>query len=332
MVWYASGPDSRYGLTGDFMLALQMAGGGSEQRPLKFRLDTVKSSSLLEAILRRDRQVVTLALVAVITVCWLYLLAGAGTGMYPHEMAALNPSIPGMGPSVPSGAGTSGHHMPMQSPGWTPGYTLLMFAMWWLMMIAMMLPSATPMVLLHAAVTRTGLPPDDDAVPTVSSRQLLQTTTAFVGGYLVVWGAFSLIAVIAQWMLVREEFLSPMMTSTSGLLGSGLLLTAGLWQLTPLKTVCLRRCRSPIGFVSMHWRSGIRGAFGMGVKHGMYCLGCCWFLMALLFYGGVMNLIWISGLALFVLVEKLMPGGDFIGRVTGVLLIAWGAWLGLAAI
>jgi predicted metal-binding membrane protein len=123
-----------------------------------------------------------------------------------------------------------------------------------------------------------------------------------------------------------------MMTSTSGLLGSGLLLAAGLWQLTPLKTVCLRRCRSPIGFVSMHWRSGIRGAFGMGVKHGMYCLGCCWFLMALLFYGGVMNLIWISGLALFVLVEKLMPGGDFIGRVTGVLLVAWGVWLGLAAI
>lgn len=252
--------------------------------------------------------------------------------MYPHEMAVLNPSAPGMDLSVQSGAGASGHHMLMQSPEWTPGYTLLMFAMWWFMMIAMMLPSAAPMVLLHAAVTRKPLLPDEDAVPVVSSRQILRTTTAFVGGYLVTWGTFSLVAVMAQWILEREQLLSPMMASTSGLLSSSLLLAAGLWQLTPLKTVCLHRCRSPIGFVSMHWRSGIRGAFGMGVKHGTYCLGCCWFLMALLFYGGVMNLIWISGLALFVLVEKIMPSGDLTRRVAGVLLVAWGAWLGLASI
>jgi predicted metal-binding membrane protein len=206
-----------------------------------------------------------------------------------------------------------------------------MFGMWWLMMIAMMLPSAAPMVLLHAMVTRNGLPPDHDAQPTASSRQLVQTTTAFVAGYLVMWGAFSLLAVTAQWILQREGLLSPMMTSTSRLLGAGLLLAAGLWQLTPLKAVCLRRCRSPIGFLSMHWRTGTRGAFGMGVKHGAYCLGCCWFLMALLFFGGVMNLIWIAGLALIVLIEKLTPRGEVIGKVTGVLLIAWGAWLGATA-
>ena len=274
--------------------------------------------SSLEAVLRRDRVVVAIALLAVITVCWLYLLAGAGTGMYPHEMAALNPVSEGM-------------DLPMAFPKWTPGYTLLMFGMWWLMMIAMMLPSAAPMVLLHATVTRNGLPPDHDAQPTANSRHLVRTTTAFVAGYLVMWGAFSLLAVIAQWMLQREGLLSPVMTSTSRLLGAGLLLAAGLWQLTPLKAVCLRRCRSPIGFLSMHWRTGTRGAFGMGVKHGAYCLGCCWFLMALLFFGGVMNLIWIVGLALIVLIEKLTPSGELVGKVTGVLLIAWGAWLGATA-
>jgi len=278
----------------------------------------MKSPGPLESVLRRDRLVVIIALLTVITVCWLYLLAGAGTGMLPHEMAELNPSVAGM-------------DMPMAVPSWTAGHALLMFGMWWLMMIAMMLPSAAPMVLLHATVTRNGMPLNHDAEPAASSRQLLQTTTAFVAGYLVVWGAFSLVAVFAQWMLQREELLSAMMISTSRLLGSGLLLTAGLWQLTPLKAACLRRCRSPVDFVAMHWRPGNRGAFGMGIKHGMYCVGCCWFLMALLFYGGVMNLIWIAGLALLVLVEKLMPGGEGAGKVTGVLLITWGAWLGLTA-
>ena len=261
----------------------------------------MKSPSSLEAILRRDRLIVAVALVSVVAFCWLYLLVGAGMDM---SMAA---------------------------PEWTPGYTLLMFVMWWLMMIAMMLPSAAPMVLLHATVTRNGSPPDHDAEPTASSGQLFQSTITFVAGYIAMWGAFSLVAVAAQWMLQREGFLSPMMTATSRLLGSGLLLAAGLWQLTPLKAVCLRRCRSPIGFLSTHWRTGTRGAFGMGIKHGGYCLGCCWFLMALLFYGGVMNLTWIAGLALIVLIEKLTASGVLIGRVIGVLLIGWGAWLGATA-
>ena len=109
------------------------------------------------------------------------------------------------------------------------------------------------------------------------------------------------------------------------------MLAAGLWQLTPLKTVCLRHCRSPISFLSAHWRPGVSGAFRMGIEHGVFCLGCCWFLMALLFYGGVMNLIWIIGLALFVLAEKMIPAGVPFGRVTGLLLIAWGIWLGFTA-
>jgi predicted metal-binding membrane protein len=195
-------------------------------------------------------------------------------------------------------------------------------------MIAMILPSAAPMVLLHASITRNGLAGAPDAGPDASSHRLLSATTAFVGGYLVVWGAFSLVAVVVQWALARGELLSEMLMSKNRFLGSGLLLAAGLWQLTPLKTVCLRQCRSPITFLSTHWRPGAAGAFTMATKHGLFCLGCCWFLMALLFYGGVMNLIWIIGVALFVLAEKLLSGGVAFGKVTGLLLIAWGVWLG----
>ena len=304
----------------------------------------MNSLNVLEELLRRDRKVVILLLVTVITASWLYLLAGAGTGMYPHEMAMLVPAQKSMEPSMPGTASMSGHEtmtgasghssmvcMLMSPVTWTPGYALLMYSMWWLMMIAMMLPSAAPMVLLHAAVTRKGLARADDTGPSVPSRRLLLATTAFIAGYLAVWGAFSVVAVVAQWALERGALLSAMMMSTSKLLGSGLLVAAGVWQLTPFKTVCLRHCRSPIRFLSTHWRTGAGGAFRMGIEHGVFCLGCCWFLMALLFYGGIMNLLWIIGLALLVLAEKMMPAGVAFGRVTGLLLIAWGVWLGFTA-
>jgi len=304
----------------------------------------MNSPNVLEEVLRRDREVVALVLVTVITASWLYLLAGAGTGMYPHKMAVFVPAQMSMEPSMPGTASMSGHETMTGASGqastadmlisrvtWTHGYALLMFSMWWLMMIAMMLPSAASMVLLHAAVTRKGLARADVAGPNAPSHRLLLTTTAFIAGYLAMWGAFSLVAVVAQWALARGELLSAMMMSTSRFLGSGLLLAAGVWQLTPLKTVCLRHCRSPISFLSTHWRPGVGGAFRMGIVHGVFCLGCCWFLMALLFYGGVMNLIWIIGLALLVLAEKMMPAGVAFGRVTGLLLIAWGVWLGFTA-
>lgn len=310
----------------------------------KIKRSPVSSTDVLEAVLRRDRLVVTFVLVTVIAACWLYLLAGAGTGMYPHEMAELIPMQISMKPTMSGTASMSGHEiitgasnqsstadMLISQVTWTPGYALLMFSMWWLMMIAMMLPSAAPMVLLHAAVTRKGLARADGAGPNAPSHRLLLTTTAFIAGYLAMWGAFSLVAVAAQWALARGELLSAMMMSTSKLLGTGLLLAAGVWQLTPFKTVCLRHCRSPISFLSTHWHPGVGGAFSMGIEHGVFCLGCCWFLMALLFYGGVMNLIWIIGLALLVLAEKVMPAGVAFGRVTGLLLIAWGVWLGFTA-
>lgn len=305
----------------------------------------MNSPNVLDEVLRRDRKIVTFVLVTVITASWLYLLAGAGTGMYPHELAVLIPTQIGIEASTPGMASMSGHEsvtgatghssmadMLMSPVKWTPGYALLMFSMWWLMMVAMMLPSAAPMVLLHAAITRKGLAGADDAGPNAPSHRLLSATTAFIAGYLVMWGAFSLVAVVVQWALERGELLSAMMMSTSRFLGSGLLLAAGLWQLTPLKTVCLHHCRSPISFLSTHWRPGVGGAFRMGTKHGVFCLGCCWFLMALLFYGGVMNLIWIIGLALLVLAEKLMPAGLAFGKVAGLLLIAWGVSLSFTAL
>jgi predicted metal-binding membrane protein len=260
---------------------------------------------VLEQVLRRDRAVVTLLLVTVTAASWVYLLAGVGMEMDPRHMSMLIPSQSGMA------------HMLMAPAAWSSAYALLMFLMWWLMMIAMMLPSAAPVALLHAGLTRQGL---------------ARATSAFIAGYLVMWGAFSLVAAIAQWALERAGLLSAMMMSTSGLLGAGLLLAAGVWQLTPLKAACLRHCRSPLSFLSGNWRPGIGGAFRMGAVHGTYCLGCCWFLMALMFYAGVMNLIWTIGLALFVLAEKLLPAGVAFGRISGLLLIAAGAWLGISAL
>jgi predicted metal-binding membrane protein len=185
------------------------------------------------------------------------------------------------------------------------------------MMVAMMLPSAAPMILLYAAVNRKAHERGAPFVP----------TGVFAVGYLATWGVFSLLAVTLQWGLERTALLSSMMASTSLVLGGLLLIAAGAWQLTPLKHACLKHCRSPLHFLSHHWRKGRGGAFRMGVEHGAFCLGCCWFLMGLLFYGGVMNLYWIVGLAAYVLLEKTVPAGHWLGSAAGVGLIAWGGVL-----
>jgi predicted metal-binding membrane protein len=210
----------------------------------------------------------------------------------------------------------------MAPAAWTPGYAVLLFFMWWIMMMAMMLPSAAPMILLFAVINRKQR---DKGAPYVP-------TGIFAAGYLLVWGAFSLVAVSAQWGLERSGLLSSAMASTSVLLGAGLLIAAGVYQLTPLKHACLRHCRSPFAFITLHWRLGDLGALRMGIEHGAFCTGCCWFLMALLFYGGIMNLYWIVGLALYVLLEKTIPAGHWLGRIAGVLLIAWGGALMLVVV
>jgi predicted metal-binding membrane protein len=252
-------------------------------------------SPALEAVLKRDRVVVIAGLIAVSTVSWFYTLAGAGL-----EMDAM-----------------PGDMVMAMRPQWTLGYAALMLAMWWVMMVAMMLPSAAPMVLLFAAIIRKGR----------SRGEVHVSTGKFVAGYVVVWGGFSLGAVMVQWGLENLGLFTPMMATTSVALGGLLLISAGIYQLTPLKDACLRHCRSPVEFMAVHWRPGGAGAFAMGLTHGVFCLGCCWVLMGLLFYGGVMNPWWIAGLAIYVLIEKLAPAGPRIGRFTGALLILWGLWL-----
>jgi predicted metal-binding membrane protein len=259
--------------------------------------------TILEAVLRRDRQVVAAALIAVIAIAWLWILLGAGTGMSAMGMI-LEPSPDGMASMMAPAA-------------WSVGYAGVLFTMWWVMMAAMMLPSAAPILLLFARINRKEKSTGRPFIP----------TGIFAAGYLVAWGAFSALATGLQWALERLGLLSPMMVTTSYWLGGAILLTAGVWQLTPIKGVCLRHCRSPMGFLVQSWRPGRSGAFRMGLEHGSFCLGCCWFLMGLLFFGGIMNLFWIIGLAAFVLLEKSVPMGPWIGRIAGIGVAAWGALL-----
>ena len=275
----------------------------------------------LESVLRRDRLVVVIALVAVIVLSWAYILAGAGMGMSAFEMTQMTQSVGVSDSTQPSmqemsTGGTAADSL-MATGTWTVGYAVVIFLMWWVMMFGMMLPSAAPLLLLFARMMRKE---KDKGAPYVP-------TGVFALGYVIMWAAFSAIATGAQWGLEASGLLSGIMVGTSAVLGAGLLIAAGVWQLTPWKNACLRHCRSPIGFLSAHWRPGRTGAFKMGLVHGAFCLGCCWFLMALLFYGGVMNLYWIIGLALYILIEKLLPAGARIGQLTGVILIAWGAML-----
>jgi predicted metal-binding membrane protein len=257
-------------------------------------------ATVLETVLRRDRVVVVAALVAVIVVSWIWIALGAGTGMSAVAMTQM--------------AGMPDMDMMMDRAVWTPGYAALTLAMWWVMMVAMMLPSAAPMLLLFARANRAQKARERPYV----------ATGIFAAGYLAAWGGFSALAAGLQWGLEQIDLLGPMMTATSYWLGGAILLAAGLWQLTPIKGVCLRHCRSPLSFIAQKWRPGRFGAFRMGLEHGTFCLGCCWFLMGLLFFGGIMNLFWIAGLAGFVLLEKTVPMGHWLARIAGVGLVAFG--------
>jgi predicted metal-binding membrane protein len=257
----------------------------------------------LERLLRRDRQLVVIALVSVVAIAWIYTISGAGMGMNAIEMSRM------------PWTDTGGHHMNMSMSGTHSVFVLLV--MWWVMMVAMMLPSAAPTILLTAALNRRS----------TAERPPYGATTFFTLGYLLAWLFFSLVAAVAQFMLESNGWLSSMMHSNSTYLTAGLLLAAGVWQFSSIKQACLRHCRSPVDFITRYRRPGNRGALLMGIHHGTYCLGCCWFLMALLFVGGVMNLYWVAGLALFVLVEKLFSKGVWFGRVAGAGLVITGAAL-----
>ncbi|MEH2518746.1 putative metal-binding membrane protein [Bradyrhizobium sp. AZCC 1610] len=247
-------------------------------------------TSALEQTLRYDRLIVAIGIATVVAFSWSYLLAGAGIDM---SMA----------------------DMPMDPEPWSLAQAWLMFAMWWVMMVAMMVPSAAPMVLLFAAIKRKQATADS---PVIASW-------LFLAGYLVIWAGFSLIAVSLQWGLDQAGLLSGMMASTSSVLAGIILLAAGLYQLTPIKRACLRYCQSPLLFLSSYWQRGTMGALRMGFRHGAYCVGCCWFLMALLFVSGVMNLAWVAAVAIYVAFERLLPRSQWLSRAAGVGLIVAGA-------
>jgi predicted metal-binding membrane protein len=268
--------------------------------------------SLTDSALRRDRWIVIVCLAAMTLLSWAYVVAGAGTGMslwamtsaslFPHRMAELPMDS-----------------MPMQPGAWMPGYWIIMLLMWWVMMIAMMTPSAAPMILLYGRATRY-------AQAGERLRQGAVPTAAFAGGYLLAWLGFSVIATLLTWALETTALISAItMSSISAWLSAAILILAGLYQLSPPKHVCLQRCRNPADFLSRHWRPGRSGALRMGLEHGLFCIGCCWVLMALLFVGGIMNVLWIGMLALFVVLEKVAPHGASFARLGGIALLAWGA-------
>jgi predicted metal-binding membrane protein len=206
--------------------------------------------------------------------------------------------------------------MPSAFVGGAIVYPLLLFIMWWTMMMAMMLPSAAPAILTFGALSRKFAEKGAPATPLAT----------FVAGYAAIWTGFAAAAVTLQLLLSQKIALSMMMAVTSTVIGGGLLVAAGLYQMSPLKSACLRKCQTPLMFFARNWQKGYLGALRMGLSHGLYCLGCCWVLMGLLFYGGVMELRWIVGLALYVAVEKLIPVGNRLSHFTGILLIGWGAW------
>jgi predicted metal-binding membrane protein len=209
----------------------------------------------------------------------------------------------------------------MMTREWDARHVFLLWAMWAVMMAGMMLPSAAPLLLLYGAAARRRA---------VSHRPTSEIY-ALAAGYMMMWSLYSVAAAAAQRVLSILFILSPMMRLTSPRLGAAVLLLAGVYQMTPLKNVCLRQCQSPLSFLMHNWRAGVRGAFRMGVHHGAYCLGCCWALMVLLFVGGVMNLAVIAALTVFVGFEKLGPSGVRTARASGVLLIATGVWMLLAS-
>ena len=234
--------------------------------------------------------------VAVIASLWLTTALGAILMMDPMDGMAGMEGMEGMGGGAPATA------LPRAG---------VLFVMWWSMMMAMMLPSAAPAIVIYGTVAR--------------KLQPRPHTFLFALGYAAVWSAFAALATGLQAIMGRVAPLDGMMALVSGPAGGALLIAAGLYQLTAFKGACLARCQSPFFYLAHLWRKGARGAFLMGWHHGLYCLGCCWVLMLLLFYGGVMDLRWIVGLALYVAAEKLLPQRYHLQKIAAAALVAWGA-------
>ena|SRR5579864_2134762 len=259
-------------------------------------------------VLRRDRVVVAVALAVLTMLAWAYVLwLAADMDMGGMDMTGFR--------MIPAGLGIMA---PATEP-WSTVEFAYVFAMWAVMMIGMMTPSAAPMMLIYARVGRQAW----------TQGKPFAATGWFVAGYLLVWTNFAAAATVAQWALERAALLDPMMASTSQILGGIVLIAAGLYQWTPLKDTCLRQCQSPLVFIQRQggFRRDPAGAMLLGLHHGAYCVGCCWVLMALLFVGGIMNVLWIAAISIFVLLEKVVPIGNWIARIAGLGFAAAGGWL-----
>jgi predicted metal-binding membrane protein len=266
----------------------------------------------LETLLKRDRLIVAASLASITVLAWVYLFwISRGMTMSDAGMSAMS------GMDMP-GMDMSGMDM-SSSPVWSAKLFMVTLAMWAVMMAGMMTPSASPMILLYARVARQA----------TLQGKLFASTGWFAGGYLLSWSLFSLAATGGQYVLDRMALLTPSMSLASQRLGGVVFVIAGIYQWTPLKDSCLRQCRSPLSFIQQHggFKPGIGSSLGLGLRHGLYCIGCCWALMALLFAGGVMNLAWVAALAALVLIEKLAPVGRIVARIAGIAAVAAGAWL-----
>ena len=247
----------------------------------------------IERIIKRDRTIIIFGLIGIVVLAWMYML-----------YLVLN-----MGNNLGSLIS-----MP-QTTAWNSADFVFVFIMWAVMMVAMMIPSAGPMIIIFSTLSRKRR---EQHTPYVS-------TGVFLFGYLSVWTFYSTLATLGQWVLHTASLLSPMMMIISNpILTSVLLLIIGVFQFTPTKYVCLTHCQTPLDFILNKWQDGRRGAFNMGISNGNYCLGCCWALMSLLFVVGVMNILWIAIIAAFILVEKLVIANYQISRLSGTVIIIWG--------
>ena len=276
----------------------------------------------LSIVLEKDNLIVYLSIFFIVIITGLYTIFGIGMPMSAIEMTKMS-GIFSMTSSMEMNMNMGSNNMNMNmgsnnmdiNNGWSISMAISMFLMWWLMMIAMMTPSAAPTLLLFHNLKKIGS----------EEKKALSYTYLFLFGYLIIWAIFSLIACIIHKFFDNSSITDVAMMQLKSVQFSGILLiTAGVYQFTPLKNACLEKCRSPIDFLSSNNRKGVQGSFIMGAHHGLFCLGCCWALMALLFVGGVMNLFWITGLALYVLFEKIIIKAGWLDKIMGLILIVFG--------
>ena len=278
------------------------------------------TSSTLETLLRRDKIVTGVAIAILVIIASLYTVFGVGMKMSAIEMTPgltqSKKTMSDMGTKTPTSSQSklavpamgAMEKMVTEAASWSMTYGILVFLMWWVMMVAMMLPSASPMILLYTALIR----------KSQEKKNIFSEVSFFVLGYLVAWSIFSAFAALLQSQLELRGWMSPMMMeATNNYLIAAILIAAGVYQLTPLKTACLEKCQQPASFLASYKNTWVSSPFRIGLVHGFYCLGCCWFLMGLLFFGGIMNLYWILGLIMFVAIEKLHEKGELLGKVLG---------------